>query len=180
MKIILGIDCGFTHMGMVFVNPYNMELIDALVMVTKKEKRRVNVRVSDDDSERMKYIVRGMDEIIKRYDGNDIFAVLEAPSGGSKSARANRAMGISSAIPITICTLLEIPFEIITPREVKDAMTNDPNASKEKMMRTALDKFPDVKYFMKPKHRFEHICDALGAVMHVKRNSELFKVFVKS
>jgi len=195
-KHILGIDVGFAAMGLSLFAVVDYELVPVkfkVITSVKNFKKAKNIRVVDDDMERVKFMVG---EFTKFYDkwlfDRNILVAMEMPTGGAQAARPNRCMGMSSALAITFFTMYEEPMELVTPQEVKLAMTGNRNASKVEMMQAAGIKFKLKAGYddrNKPKFEFndkrftlsefEHIADSIGAVLHVQKTSELYKIFIK-
>lgn len=181
-KILIGIDAGFVSTGIsVFeVGKGGCKFLEAKCIKTEKSSKKRGLRVADDDSERIRVIVAGIDEIYSKYaSSNDIFIAVEIPTGGAQGARANRTMGIITGAIVAFITLRNVPVEYITPNEVKLAVTGRRNASKEEIMnkiRLMLDNHKE--NLPKSKAEFEHIADSVGVVLHVRKNSQMYKMFV--
>ena len=159
--LILGIDAGFTHMGVVVVDWPAKRIVYKDTMQTKKSAGKRGLRVADDDAERCQYLVRALLAVLR--DWQPAGAVVELPSGGSQSARAHRAMGMSTAIVAAVLEMGGIPTEWVTPMAVKKETTGHVHASKQDVQSavSTLFTWPDVRT---PATVFEHQADAAAAV----------------
>ena len=138
------------------------------------------MRVADDDSERIKIIIRGVNDFVSDYEYGKIMVAVELPTGGAQGARPNRTMGLITGAIVTYVEMKGWPTEYVTPTDVKIAVTGNKTASKNEIMeriRNKLKRHSDK--LPKTKDKFEHIADSVGIALFIKRNSEMFKVFSK-
>lgn len=95
---------------------------------------------------------------------------IEVPVG-SQSARAMASYGICVGV-LGALRLSGIPFYEVTPKEVKHLTTGNPEASKEEMIKWAVNKHPEANW---PTHKHkdrviltsakaEHMADAIAAI----------------
>ena len=182
MKYVIGIDAGFVATGVsVFSVVKNGALTfhSCRTFVSEKSEKKKQIRVADDDSDRITKTILNLDEFLSEIgvDDNQMYCVIELPTGGAQGARANRTMGIITGAIVTYVTLKKLPVEYVSPNDVKIAVTGKKTASKDEIM----DKIRKVlvKYELpKTKSEFEHIADSVGAILHVRKYSQLYKIFV--
>lgn len=200
MKFIMGVDIGFVYTGISLfeIKRDKLKLKEVGLIKTEKSPKKKGMRVADDNILRITHMTQ---EFVKFYEDNvgeenEVIVFAESPTGGSKSATASRAMGIAIAIPAVIFEMLKLPVEYITPREVKVAVTGKPNASKDEIMEKVAKAVGEVvQYAVNSKSGtkynnkynvcdkkfgkdFEHIADSIGAVMHGKKHSQMYRIFI--
>lgn len=187
MKYLFAIDAGFTHTGVsVFrVDDGMFKFQYCKTFVTEKNERKTNIRVADDDAERIKIIISGLNSLVDKYlempvgiDKNQIMVAVELPHGGAQGARANRTMGMITGAIVSFIVTKGMPAEYITPNDVKMILTGKKTASKEtimKIVRKVLIKYENL--LPKTKNEFEHIADSVGVALYIKKKSELFNIF---
>lgn len=163
---VLAVDAGFAHMGWVVVDlmPQRDQVIDYGVVTTEKNAARKRaLRVADDDVERCRILLTAIKQLVQMHMPQG--AVVEIPHGGSQGARANRTMGMATCVVATLPSILGVPTEWVTPREVKLAMTSNPSATKEDMIQAVSRRWPYVAKWerIEKKALIEHAADALGA-----------------
>lgn len=166
MSNVLFMDVAFANVGWVILKPEggDYKFVACGCIKTSKSAKARKLRVATDDMRRCKEIA---DKIIELIDTENIAAVAsEDPSGGAKSARAARCLGMATAIIGTLEAVIDKPFLHVTPTEVKIALCEKKSASKEDMMKAAKMKFSEFDDI--PKTRFEHIADAVGVALAVK------------
>ena len=182
MKHLIGIDAGFVSTGLSSfeVGEGKFKFKGCMTISTSKSDKKKQVRVADDDADRIKVITLGIKDFIETYaNDGDIMVAVELPTGGSQGSRANRLMGIVTGAVVAILTMLDIPVEYITPNDVKIAVTGKKTATKDEIMdriRLVLAQYKSL--LPKTKGEFEHIADSIGVCIHIKRHSSLFRVFV--
>ncbi len=166
----LAIDPSLCNTGWVVVHSWDI-VVDHGVIATKPQ-RKAGSRAKD-NSRRVAEIYRQLRVKMVEYDVGRIFS--EQPSGGSKSAKANTAMGLASAVVSCLATQYDVPLEIVTARQTKESLTGDPNASKGEMMRHAAMIYPAVaKQYPSRKagkpyaDKFEHVADAIAAYWYAR------------
>jgi Holliday junction resolvasome RuvABC endonuclease subunit len=181
-KYLFCIDAGFVSTGLSIFLVENGKLIfnNCLTIQTKKSEKKKSVRVADDDSERIKNIIIGINEFIDPYLNHSLMAAVELPTGGAQGARANRTMGMITGSIVTYLEIMGWPTEYVSPNDVKIAVTGSRKASKDEIMEKIKKEFINFEYlFPKTKSKFEHIADSIGCAVHIKRHSEMFKMFSK-
>lgn len=183
-KLLVGIDAGFVATGIsIFDVTKGCIFVTANCIRTEKSLKKRSIRVADDDSERVKNIIIGLDEMIKKYNknGNKFFVAVELPTGGAQGARPNRTMGIITGAIVAFTTLRNLPVEWVTPAEVKVAVSGNKSASKDEIMdkiRRMLSNYSDE--LPKAKKHFEHIADSVGVVLHTRKHSQMYKFFINN
>jgi Holliday junction resolvasome RuvABC endonuclease subunit len=203
IKYVLGVDAGFAHTGLSLFridtdNSKVFDFIDCKTIKTEKIGKKKQIRVADDDAERIAIIVEGIDDFLKPYfykvssDGIDswsvknLYAAVELPHGGARGARPNRTMGIITGLIVSYFKLRNIPIEYIAPNDVKLVLSGKRSASKDfimKKIRAVLEKNLDkdvIDKLPKAKGDFEHIADSIGVVAHIRKFSQMYKVFSNS
>lgn len=186
MKVI-GLDIAFSNIGVSLFedNGSKIKFIDGTVIVNVKKKfvNKKKMSQAENDVMRILHIQNKLDEFIKKNNlkGSKVFCACEYPHGGSKSSRASRTMGIATGIMATYLNCNGFIQEIVKPSDSKKSLTGDKNASKKKMMKyirnkKLIDKVPD--NIKNKKGLFEHFADSIGAVLHVRKNSNLYKYMI--
>ncbi len=181
-KFLFCIDAGFTHTGMSLfkVNDGKFIFEKAYTVVTEKSSKKKQLRVADDDAERTKLIIKGINEFIKEYETDKIMAAVELPHGGARGARAIRTMGIVAGAIVTYLEMKNWPAEYVTPDDVKLAVAGNKKASKDEIMEKVRKILIEHKHKLpKTKNEFEHIADSIGVALHIKKHSEMFKMLIK-
>lgn len=100
---------------------------------------------------------------------------VEVPVG-SQSARAMASYGVCVGVLGTI-RALGIPLIEVTAKEVKVALSGDPNASKELMIHHAVNRYPGANFPMYKGNvsaKAEHVADAIGTI-HAGVNTPVFQ-----
>lgn len=181
-KILFGIDAGFVATGVsVFdVTGGGCKFIEAFCIRTEKSVKKKAIRVADDDCERVRIIVSTLDEMLSQWiETNQVFMAVEIPTGGAQGARANRTMGIITGAMVALSVLRWVPVEWVTPTEVKIAVTGKKSACKDEIMdkiRKVLSAYSTK--LPKSKAEFEHIADSVGVILHIRKNSTMYKLFI--
>lgn len=98
------------------------------------------------------------------------YVVVELPTGGARSSRAVRCMGMASALMGALIVSMGCGAEFTTPREGKLAATDNPDAEKDEMMAAMGEMFPAINSI--PKCRREHIADACAAMLALKKRKK--------
>src|SRR5574340_711563 len=147
-KYLIGIDAGFTHTGIsIFkVDGGVFKFQECKTFVTSKSEKKKQLRVADDDADRIQSIIRRMSDMLKPYLDYPCMLAVELPTGGSQSARATRTMALITGAIVAFIAIYDMPAEWITPNDVKIAVVGNKNATKDQMMdrvRQALSKHSD-------------------------------------
>ena len=198
-KIVMGLDVGFVNMGCVVFKLNDEELVfkDCCVISTEKSSAKLNIRQADDDVRRSREITRKLVEFYQNNVriGDKVLVVTEFPHGGAQGARPNRTMGMATGIVATFIEIFQDLNDNVTPQQTKVGMTGMKSASKKEVMDGAIlflegrtemktnnrGKFEKYYYVNNEEYRedvFEHIADAVGAVVYSRDNSDLYRLFL--
>lgn len=170
VSTIACIDIGFAHSGVVYMDVVEkgFQLVDKVVITTKKEVKARHIRSADDNIRRCKEIFEPLAAGIVEHDCRAV--AIEMPSGGARSAIAMRAMGLASGVVAGLdCHFPGKAFIYVTPAEVKIALSGDKQASKEKMQSIAVGLYPEL-FTGVNKTNMEHLADAVGVSEVVKED----------
>jgi len=160
MPKILCLDAGFKSMGWAVLE--NGDVIDCNVFRTKETGRKGAVRVADDNAERVMDLTRRLRDLIREH--KIVGLLVEMPSGGAQSAKAMASMARSATIAASMAAFFDLPYEWITPADVKVAAAGTRTASKEEVKAGVLRRWPKAK-LPKPACEWEHVADALGVYL---------------
>lgn len=178
---ILGIDAGFRNTGLSFLkfNKGKIKVVSGTVICTELDKSLESVTEQIINSSNKLYY--GIKTFIESIHNPYYDIAIEYPTGGSRSAAANRAMG--SAISIISIVLQEnnLHYNIISPKEVKDIVCGEIKYKKipKQFIISYVNKkgiaFEDIKEniskdnplfsLAKLKSKFEHFADATAAAI---------------
>jgi Holliday junction resolvasome RuvABC endonuclease subunit len=170
MKVVtvMALDVAFANMGVAIMTPKKDKWValHTETISTKPDKRKAEVRSANESIRRSQEIYRRLTELKEQFKPVGITA--EIPTGGSKSSRAARAMGMSVALVAAFA--LDMPAEWSTPEEGKRAMCNTANASKAAMKAAASELYPESTRGYHKKRgkdewddKYEHVADALAS-----------------
>ncbi len=177
MPIVAGLDVGFRNTGVVLAEllpDCTYRVLDHKCFSTKKAAKKMNLYVVDDDIHSCVSMLTQLWDYT-RDRGIDLYAV-EMPTGGSRGARSARTMGIASGMIATysaVCTP-GTPFLWVRPMQTKIKLCGSQKASKESIQEAVISAYPDYPWPRGDK-KFEHIADAMGALM-VAADSEMVKL----
>lgn len=160
MRNILCLDAGFKSMGWAVL--CGGKIVDCGVFRTKETGRKGAVRVADDNAERVMDLTRRLRDLVQRHKVAGL--LVEMPSGGAQSAKAMASMARSSTIAASMAGFFDLPYEWITPADVKIAAAGARTASKEEVKAGVLKHWPGAK-LPKAACEWEHVTDALGVYM---------------
>lgn len=161
MPVVLGVDAGFTALGVVALQ--GNRIIACGTSRTERQAKKKGLRVADDDSERCRAQARYLLDMIREHEPAG--AVIELPHGGAQGARANRAMGMATGVVTAVIEITGLAVEYVTPGDVKKAATSRKDAGKDEVEAAVLRSFewgvspPEVK------SQREHVTDAAGALL---------------
>lgn len=163
---ILAVDIGFRSTGLALFeitkDGYTLKYVRCCSPKQRKKTKHDYVAVMD-----AQQVMQMASEIILFIRINNVERmIVELPSGGAKSSRAVRLMGMASAMIATISTFFDIPIEFFTPREIKMAAVGKPKAEKDEIMDAMSKLFPILVGI--PKCRKEHIADACACMIAAK------------
>ena len=168
---VVAIDPGFANTGVAVMEYANVWKIKfCLCIRTFKSEVKRGMRVADDDAQRCLETSRRLIDIIKAHEPSGM--LVELPNAGAKSARAARAMALSTGVMCAVVEAVELPVEWYTPVDIKVAATGRRKASKDEMMTAMHHCWP--KYPVPIKAEWEHIADAL-ATFEAGRQSNIVR-----
>jgi Holliday junction resolvasome RuvABC endonuclease subunit len=189
MVIVVGIDVGFAHAGMVacrleragtshMLVPYDAVTVtseSALPARKKNEKGKlVRKKVEPKEGESSRLVValdrltrtkrtaRELMAFLDKHRPSAVFA--ELPTSGGKSAAAVTSMAMASGAMAVISDIRKEPFVWVAPIESKLAVMGKTDASKDEMMDRIRSLYP-VDIWPKTKGNFEHCADAMAAIV---------------
>lgn len=166
--MILSLDLAFRNTGYIIYDEKSKLIVKHGVIKTNKSKEKMSPVI--DDINACKIVTQELYDLIENNKINTI--ITEMPTG-SQSSRSAKALGMATAILIAITTIKkDINFEFYTPTEVKIALTNNKNATKDDMMDAARREY-SYYTFPKQKGQFEHIADSCGVLkVYFKKKKE--------
>jgi len=151
------------------------------VISTKKSDKKFKVSAGDDMVRRWQELITELKTLNEEYKFSAL--VAELTPGGVQNASAAQSLYGAKALVVTFSSLLDIPGEYVTPRNVKIGLCKTPGASKNEMM-IAADKlsgigadYPAGKTSSMPFFgKFEHVADSVGAFAYVRESSPVIKL----
>jgi len=161
------IDASMRNCGLVFgtydVGQATYKIGEGHLIQTFRDNTK-GVRASAKDYDACRLMYTKLQAYLKTYAPQIMFA--EMPTG-SQSANGMKSYGMSLALLGTIgCPVIQV-----SPQEVKVAAVDSKTASKDTMIRWAMQKYPDIQWLMRKLkgemtflNKNEHIADACGAV----------------
>lgn len=162
MSYFLAIDVGFRSSGLALfeMTGENHKLIVANCFSYKKEKKSKEY-VSVADVKQLIKMALDIAHFIDRWMVKDI--AVELPTGGAKSSRASRLMGMASAMIAVIALWKKANINWLTPKDIKKAATGRNHAEKDEIMAAMGKLYPEINKI--PKCRREHIADAIACFL---------------
>ena len=166
MPIVLAIDIGFKNTGLALFDysPEELKLLDTAHITTDHIKKSSKKSVVLNDVEKTEFLAKELQDYMLARGVHSI--VVELPTGGARSSRAVRLMGIATTVIVTLAVTMKLDAKWTTPREGKLAATDKPDAEKDEMMEAMGKIYPRINNI--PKCRREHIADACAA-MHAQK-----------
>jgi Holliday junction resolvasome RuvABC endonuclease subunit len=165
MKIpVLGMDPSLRNWGLAVAQ---LDLVTGILdtpsldLVCPKDLKGKQVRKNSSDLHLAEQLAATVIEAAKK--AKVVF--VECPVG-SQSARAMASYGICVGILGAIRSL-NIPLIEVTPTEVKVSLTGNKNATKDQMIKRAVELYPGATFPMhhgKMTSKAEHVADAIGAI----------------
>jgi Holliday junction resolvasome RuvABC endonuclease subunit len=168
---ILGIDYGISNTGYTVADlsyhvltAHVLTPLEMSVIQTKPSHKKQKIYVEDDNIIRVKYIVKELVRIIKKYDIKII--TIEAFTTNPKNSNVNRKnYGIVSVIA-TISEIFGIPLFTVTPHQIKIGIANKKSASKDEIIEIITKKYPEtLKLKPKAKGKHEHCYDGFATII---------------
>ena len=158
---VLAVDIGLAATGWVLMR--SGAPVDCGVIRTEKTAKKHGVRVADDDAERCALLARELRAVLARHQPRAI--VAELPTGGSLSARAVRAMALSTGVVVAVVESAGVPVEWTTPMAGRQAATGRKAATKNDVRAGVLLALPDLEPLLPRTGIWEHVTDAAAAYL---------------
>lgn len=129
--MILSIDTGLDNYGLAVIDPLARIIahVETIKTARTKDKKK---RVSEDYADRISKIINGVNRVVCKYPITQITA--EMPSFGAQSSAAAVALTAGATILLSTHLTHNLPIAYVSPRELKECFTGDPNADKKKIM----------------------------------------------
>jgi len=148
--------------------PERRELLAHGIIKTAPEAKKRRIYQADDDARRAIEIYR---RLCHEAGAESIdYVISEQPSGGSKSAKAARAMGIAAASVACFSVYIGAELRVVHAQDVKKHHTGSRSGSKLEIQRLVARGFPGVaaEYPSRKPDKpfcgdFEHVADAIAA-----------------
>lgn len=179
MKIpVVGFDPSLRHWGIAeALLDLTTGILDTprLTLIEPKHKKGRQVRQNSTDLAIAEELAKGAYSAAR--EAKVIF--VEAPVG-SKSARAMASYGICLGI-LGSMRSQSLPLIEVTPAEVKRALTGNEQATKNQMIQTAMDLYPEANFPSrnnKITSKAEHVADAIGAI-HAGVQTQYFQSLIR-
>jgi Holliday junction resolvasome RuvABC endonuclease subunit len=195
-NIVIGIDAGFRNFGIsiVDVTDNKFDILYAETITTKRENKKRNIKVVNDDVISIKHTLDNFREAVDKYCRvhDKILVAAELPVAGAKSSLAAKGMAYATCMVTAFVTLYDIPAIWVEPRDVKRITSNKDNASKMFVMCNVVHRLGgDFKHVEGSKHQYifsiddeyytekewEHIADSIGAIWHAQ-TTEQYKLWI--
>jgi crossover junction endodeoxyribonuclease RuvC len=177
MSIVLGIDPGFSNIGIAVVDTITMSPKKLLLFTTEKSSKKSNVLATGDNFRRSKEIYVGIKQQIVEWSPKVLaLESMSFPRNASVAAKMAYAWGVVAAI----ASETGIPVVQVTPQGLKKHLTDKNNASKEEIQEALFNKYGEALLLEAglndiAKGGWEHPLDALGAVLAASK-SEIFSL----
>ena len=169
---VMGLDTGFSHVGWTIANmakaPTAGEGLTIVAMGhlgTQKSDKKKGVRAADDNFERARTIARRLHSVCEAHKPQIVCS--EAIS----HVRSNSVMlkiGMCFGVVTMLVSSRDIPFLQATPMDIKKAVADNKQASKEEIQHTLDMMFDGVPHELVgslAKSKREHPYDSLGAIV---------------
>jgi Holliday junction resolvasome RuvABC endonuclease subunit len=167
---VIGFDPSLTHWGIaqgIFNCVTDQLEIDTIDLITTEKSHEKSVARRCDDMARAEKLYKGV--LPYTVGAGAIFA--EVPIG-SQTASAMKSYGICTAL-LGALQAHDCPIYVISPAEVKNALTGNPTASKAAMIKAASEQYPHLAWPTKYRKGIasiisgdaEHMADAIGALV---------------
>jgi len=171
-KCLLGIDIGFAMTGWVLARPLGngeLSLLEGGIIVTQKAHKKLGLRVAVDDVVRCQVLARGLTAVIGQTMPAGL--VIEVPHGGAQGARANRCMGMATAVAACVTQEYEMHAEWVDPGASKQAMLGARKGTKDEMVAAVQKRWPEFADWPSTKLGREAVADAAAALWAVRHGN---------
>jgi Holliday junction resolvasome RuvABC endonuclease subunit len=164
---ILALDASINNTGMVIFDEKNNNNIEFVqVLVPKQLKKAKGVSASSRDQYRIEQIINEIISVCETYKVDVI--VAEQVISGCKNASALKTLSLVAGMLYAVDVLYR-PITFINVREVKLALTNDKDASKDSVIGAVLERYPILTDRLSSNRavsgyngKAEHIADAVS------------------
>ncbi len=188
-NVMVGIDPSFRHTGLTAAIPtrlgHGYRVIDTATIHTDAvgaKAKKQKMYVADADVMCCDHLLDEFDQFLAKH--NPAGVVIELPTAGAKGARANRCMGIATALVVAVVRYHKLPRLYISPDDVKRLVLGLPIGVKlKKKDKKPVDKDQVMDYvaqrfgtyaWPEAKKNFEHAADAMCALL-VAKTSHLYR-----
>ncbi len=164
MTIVLGVDAALCNLGLAALElgPSSERVLELRVVRTAPARRTSGGAISD-DARRVGELAVGMHAAVATH--RPAAVVIEA-TGAGRGSKAVRGMALGFAVALTTAKLWNIPVVLVSPLDVKRAMTGRKKAEKDEIVLAAEQRYPDLEWPADvPEGAWEHAADAIGAVV---------------
>lgn len=172
MKTIVGIDPGFTNLGIAILNADTGTVLDAYVVTTKRETKVRMLATASDNLRRTTELSEAIFAVLAKY--KPVMVAMEAPSM-SGNASTSMVLGMCFGAIVGACYSMQIPYAEIPPRDLKKFLTGDSTSDKAAMLKSLQVRCPTIVRIMAghktAKARYEHAVDAAAACYHAYDNA---------
>jgi len=174
--IVFAIDPGFAATGVVVYDVKDGEILTSRTIRTAPSPNKKQLRVADDDFERLRYTAGELVGIMREYP-KPWLVLFEMPTGGARSSRAVRSMSLITGVLAGVLTAMDIPYEAYTPVECKLAACGNRNAGKGDVEKGVIKYFETYNKWSKKKTDREHAIDAGSVLICALKSSPVLKFF---
>lgn len=204
MKYLIGMDVGFAHFGLSSfkLDPdTGIEFMSSYHIETEKAAKNSKTRVDSDNIRRVQELVGAVDSFILLQTGKavmdgKVFVAAEFPTAGTKDNKSAMAFGLGTGLLTAYLTLNRIPFEHVTPDEVKFVATNRTRKVDKKQVEAGMTELLEAEevsfeggnlstyldYYYCKKFATtagrEHVADSVAAAWWAVSYSNTYKAFI--
>lgn len=159
---VAGVDIGFRNTGVSVFDVEGKTLVfkDSACFSGKKTKAKEYVAIKD--AKQTYDVLTRTESFIQQHKVQ--LMIIELPTGGARSSRAARGLGIATCMAVALPMHLACPTIFVTPRDVKIATTGNPEAEKKDIIEAVSKLFPEI--LKHPVTKQEHVADSVGCVLH--------------
>lgn len=165
---VMGIDPGLANMGVGVVALKRLEgeeILSVMVLSTRPEKKKKNVRQSSDLVRRTRELASRLATVVDAYSPRVIAVeAVSYPRNAASAAKTAMSWGV-------LCSIAErnnIPLVQASPKDIKKAVCGKQTASKIDVQDSLTERYPEAfSVFLAsyPKMQHEHGFDAVGSVV---------------
>jgi Holliday junction resolvasome RuvABC endonuclease subunit len=189
--IVFGMDIGFVKTGFAvieLVGPEEKLLFATTLTSGLAKEKKTDDYVAIQDAMTCFRALTKWEEMFKEFKPKAAFC--EIPSAGAQGARANRCMGMATALIAAFLHKHDMKFELFIPSQVEEALgikltpgdakkkglnkTERTAWKKERLEYAAMTAFPDFKKWPDSKATKEDACDATCAFLAGRQVSQLY------